>query len=315
MKFKTTTDAKQHQLQINFQSDNIKKKMATNNNIQPFADIRRFHPDSKLHSYLAYRFTGQVTMQQTDYRLPVIILHVTQIIEMDGLYDEENPSIVLCDNFLADALNIPVFHVVDIHKIVSRQLFELPISREWRDHNGFVPYNPIPAEIMDFVRSPISTNPMNINSHALPSWAKPDAIAVKARELLNDNYPPTDFYYVSKELLTAFRTLDGIDKEQLIFQYRDIELMFSGYLEENKENLFDLRHTLIALIRGDVLHDALKVQAFHKHQAVALLRTQLKPFKLIFGPSFPYKEANTYDDPIKPELDEALQTLGLSDNS
>ena len=285
-----------------------------NTHIQPFVKIRRFSSNSKLHKYLAFRFTGVVTITKLDYKYTDIILYVTQIIEKDGLYDIENPSIILCDYALADALNIPIFHITDLKKIISRQLFELPISSEWRDHTGFVPFNPVPTEIKDFVKYPICTYPINIDTHAAPSWAKPEAIAIKARELLQKEYPPEDYYYVSDNLLTAFRTLDRVHEDQTIFPYKEIEAMFSRYLEENKENLFDIRHTQIAIIRGDILYNALKVQAFHKYQAVALLRTQIKPFRVLLSPTITYVGANTYEDPIRPDVYRALEDLGFHEN-
>ena len=53
--------------------------------------------------------------------------------------------------------------------------------------------------------------------------------------------------------------------------------MLSAYILSRKGSLLDLRNVRVALVRGDQLGIAFGVDAFHRTQAVTLLKTQLIP--------------------------------------
>ena len=79
-------------------------------------------------------------------------------------------------------------------------------------------------------------------------------------------------------------------KTKAIFTYEEVTLILSKYILSKKETLFDQRNIKLAIIKGDPLGEAFGVDAFHRCQVNALLRTQLLP---VHPDSHPHETSTT----------------------
>ena len=255
-----------------------------------YDEKREFNKHSKLHRYLAYRYPGSITLEEYNYQVCEIVLTVTHIIIEDKLYDPENPTIILCDIILEDAIDIHAFHITSLKRVITRQFTKTP-----DDPTG--PHN-VDGGMFDLhITSPATNN----ETYALPSWANPNAKAVRARvDNIKRPFDTRGSYYVSPKLLTVFKTIRDISPNQIIFEYKEITAMLTTYIMENKTRLFNPKNHLIAMVKDDLLGEVFGVLAFHRNQAIGLLRQQLKPFNYtLFGETLIGQ--NTYNDPIRPQ--------------
>jgi hypothetical protein len=54
--------------------------------------------------------------------------------------------------------------------------------------------------------------------------------------------------------------------------------MFSRYILNNRENIFDKRNLKVAIIKNDPLGVVLGIDYFHRCQAASIIRSQLVPY-------------------------------------
>ncbi len=229
---------------------------------------RCFHPTSTLHKYLSHRRPGSIPLENRKYSLSHIILSLMEIIEDDRLFDPANPMIIICDTFMEEALQIKAFHLTDLKRIISRQLFRIP-----ENHKTYF--------LHDGCEIPINDFDDNIATHALPAWGNPIATAVLARQTMTTKFDTFALYEMSPNLRDTLKEPCNIHKKRRYFPYNEIICMFSYYINKNRYKLFDPRNPLVAIVKDDPLGKALEVKAFHQKQAISLLRHQLtiKPYR------------------------------------
>lgn len=240
-------------------------------NLQIYYTPRRFTQDSKLHEFLATNCPDLVTQDNLNYNLFQVLTALKRVIATKQLYDPQNPTVVVCDHDLEEALDVKALHVSEIREQVCKQ---------------FVPVTPsVPGQEAPPVHpSPQPTGPIILPSCRegaliLPAWAQRSANAVVARNHTNNAAPFNieGSYKVKPAFLKVLRTVDGVDQTQTIFPYREVANLLSKYIMKNKEKFFDLRNIRVALVEGDLLGKAFGVKVFARSQVTALMRAQLSP--------------------------------------
>ena len=63
----------------------------------------------------------------------------------------------------------------------------------------------------------------------------------------------------------------GIDLTQIEFSYSEVTLLLSKYIISRKDDIFDPRNNLLALVANDPIGDAFGVKAFHRCQVKYVL--------------------------------------------
>ena len=219
---------------------------------------RRFKVNSKVHRYLAYHSPGFVTLRKRDYNLYEVILALKKLIVSEKLYDPQNPTVILCNEFLEDALEVKALHVTEVKDFVIKQMplidQEEKIGGCQCQYHGGV------------------TNPYEV-----PSWASNSANAVVARANVSPNFDLEAKYYVKPGLLKVLHSIEGVNPLLRVFQYRKIADLLSGYILSKRDVLFDERNIKIAMVENDPLGEAFGVKAFARCQVTSLLRAQLLP--------------------------------------
>ena len=185
-------------------------------------------------------FIQDVTQSTAEhYTLAEILENLKKVITEERLFDESNPSIVMCSEQLERVFNQKALHVRQVKSAVLSQL----VQRE------------IP---------PIQDNQ--------DDFATPDETR-KIASMETDS--PT--YIISTPLRKVFETMEEYDQARVSFKYHEITDLLSNYIIRNQDRLFDQRNIHVALVENDLLGKALQVKSFHRCQIQALLRTQLTP--------------------------------------
>ena len=216
---------------------------------------RRFAANSKLHRYLAYKCPGFINICKKDYNLYEVLLAMKKVISSEKLFDVQNPTVIICDPCLEDALEVKALHVSEIKDFVGKQFFLIDPNQQTVDSIGL----------------------QNGDSFQLPSWASSSANAVIARVNACNNFDIEGKYKVKPEFLKLLHSVKGVNPNQTVFHYREITQLLSDYIMGNKHSFFDLKNIRVAMVGNDQLGKAFGVRAFARSQVTSLLRAQLVP--------------------------------------
>lgn len=204
-----------------------------------------------LHQYVMKK--GRIT--KTLFRLREILLVLKRTISDEGLYDVNNPVIILCDAELEEALNIKAFHDDELIGVLVKHLAKIDnngfVSRYFREDLSLLPEQ----ETSNPIRPPVA-----IYAHNFPG-------SIRLRKDMN--------FTCKSKFLQVLRSLPEVEENKTVFTLEEILKSLTAYLLRSREKFFDPRNTLVALVKGDPLGEALGMNAFHKTQVNNLLRGQL----------------------------------------
>lgn len=221
---------------------------------------RRFIQSSKLHRYFAYHCARIVRIASKDYTLCELMLALKDVVTNKKLFDPENPTIIICDDNLEDALDVKAFHVSETRFYLERQLEVI--------QQNIIEPNASPATTQTTLPTPDSL-------FLLPSWASPTATAVVARLYADANFDITAKYTAKPDFLKVLHSVSGVDPTCRVFFYTEITGLLSKYIMANKEKLFRSRNIKVCYVEDDLLGKAFGVRAFARNQVTSLLRSQL----------------------------------------
>ena len=210
---------------------------------------RYFKEDSMLQVYLARKFPTVFSLSKKEVTLHLILIYLERVISGEGLFDPHNPSIVLCDPPLENALNVKALLTIQVKWYVIRQLVYLIEP-------------PLPPQI------PTPT--------IWPPWSSPVSVAVLAdNKLTAQPFDIESSYWVKPAFLRELRTEYELDQQLYYFPFRIIMKAFATYLIMHKDAFFEPRNISTAIIRGSPLASILGVHAFSRHQVHLIVRPQL----------------------------------------
>jgi hypothetical protein len=163
------------------------------------------------------------------------------------------------------------FIAIEIFKRIFKNIYYPKPSREENNNNVILPTrNNQPGGVA--MNKPF----MNI---FFPVWASPNANAVRARIKFNAHLPLDAKCIVSPALLKVMYKLEGVDKNQKVFTYREVLDIVKKYIIINQDRFFDYRHIEVALVEKDIIGKAFGVKAFGRSQMPALIQTHLTLIK------------------------------------
>ena len=220
--------------------------------------IFKFKPISKLHAYITLR-TG---INKSLFTLAEILTILKDAIRGEGLYDEKNPSIILCSRDLEEALNMKALHVTEIRDLVLSHLIKLESDEFLKRHCD----NVVPAPIANNTSSQdqlVSATQRLIQSARIST------------HVITDKYAK---FTCKPKFLAVLRTLPETNKNKLVFTYEEATRLLSTYILKHKNRFFDNRNIKLAMVKGDLLGEAFGVSAFHRCQVNNFLRDQLIPY-------------------------------------
>ena len=222
----------------------------------------RFKQGAKLKKFLIEK----TKEEKTYYSLAEILTLLKDIIRRERLFDERNPSIILCSKQLEEALDQHALHVTEVRDLVLKQVYRLP-DQTTRDR--VTPQEPQQQGNLPRMHSmPVPGGPPQAEG---PRVIRTASIATSIQTNRNARFNLKPLF------LKVARSVEGTNPSQTIFTYGEVTLLLSKYILARKETLFDHRNIKLVLVKEDPLGKAFGVTAFHRCQVNALLRSQLIP--------------------------------------
>ena len=235
--------------------------------------IFQFNPRSKLKRFLV-RKTGS---EKTYYSLAEILTSLKQIIRKEGMFDQANPSVIICSTDLERALDMKALHVTEIRDLVLLQITKAP---DQKLGESFI------QQIGKCSGIPISIFRTNLdldttkNQDQQQTQQQPTAPPriIRTANISMTTY--TDKYAkftLKPKLLKVLQLVPGTNPKQTVFSYEEITQLLSKYIISRKNDIFDPRNIRLALVADDPIGEAFGVKGFHRCQVNNLLRRQLIP--------------------------------------
>ena len=191
------------------------------------------------------------------YSLAEILTILKDVISKEKMFDERNPSVIICSNKLEAALNQKALHVTEVRNLVINQLERLE-GQYLQDSQR------------SSQRSTFSQPRSNLQT------APPTSVHT-ASITSNTQTNKGSKFQLKPLFLEVVRTVAGVNPKQTVFTYEEITSILSKYILSRKNTLFDTRNIKLALVENDPLGRAFNVAAFHRCQVHSLLQTQLIP--------------------------------------
>ena len=220
--------------------------------------IFKFKPTSKLHSFV----TQKSGINKSLFTLAEVLTVLKHAIRGEGLYDEKNPSVILCSQELEEALNMKALHVTEIRDLVLSHLIKLESDDFLKKH-------------CDNVTPAPSANDTSTRQHPVSATQYLIQSANISTHVINDKRAK---FTCKPKFLAVLRTMPETDKHKLVFTYEEATLLLSTYILKHKARFFDNRNIKLAMVKGDLLGEAFGVSAFHRCQVNNFLRDQLIPY-------------------------------------
>ena len=228
--------------------------------------IYQFNPRSRLKRFLVRR----TRREKTYYSLHEILITLKQIIRNERMYDQSNPSIIICSSELERALDMKALHVTEIKDLVLLQLTKAPDQTFIRDF----------IQIGKVSESPISISKVTTSQNEQQTQQQP---TLPPNIIKSTNIPTTTYtnkyekFTIRPNLLKVLQMIPGTDNTKTVFSYEEIKQLLSKYIISRKDDIFDPRNKKLALVANDPISLAFGVKSFHRCQVINLLKHQLIP--------------------------------------
>ena len=221
------------------------------------ASIFEFRPNSRLYRFINFRRKCNKSL----FTFKEVLVSLRDIILEEGLYDERNPSVILCSPELEAALNMKALHITEVRNVVLKHLFLI------NPNLALVDVSQITSQ--DHFKI-VTSNPESVTLAAQKLAGISSKSIIKATE-------PSSTFTCKPEFLRVMQTLPNVNKDQRVFSYEEIVMNLSSYIMNKKHQFFDTRNVKLAMVKDDILGKAFGVDAFHRCQVHNLLRGQLTP--------------------------------------
>jgi len=218
----------------------------------------KFKPASKLHEYVIKR--GNTNKKY--FTLAEILSILRDAIRGEGLYDENNPSIIICSSDLEHALDMKALHVTEIRDLVLSHMTKI-------EDEAFL------SRYFSQTTNSINNVSVSVSQSSVSPAQRLIHTANISTQVVTDKQAK---FKVKPKFLEVLRSLPSTDQKKTVFTYEEVTLLLSTYILEHKTKFFDTRNIKLAIVKGDPLGDAFGVTAFHRCQVNNLLRGQLIPY-------------------------------------
>ena len=222
-------------------------------NAQLLNTVFKFKRGAPLKIYLS-KITST---ERTYYTLREILTIIKKVIGEEKMFDERNPSVILCSEELEQALDQKALHVTEVRDLVMNQIekvLDAPLGMCGSINIGR------PGRLVQQPKGPLQSETPRLQRTVCVTTNIQDAK-----------------FRLKPLFLIVVRSVEGTNPEQTIFTYQEVTLLLSKYILAKKDVLFDHRNIKLAIVKNDPLGAAFGVSAFHRCQANALLRSQLIP--------------------------------------
>jgi len=238
---------------------------------QKTASYYEFKASSTLKAYLSKR--------DPDCHYPRILEDILRgiciILEEEGQFDKRNPSIIICNPDLEQALNMKALHVSELEPIVVSHLIK---------------QSPFQQRFIDSIQTRVMRGPLHkklqydqkkVQETSHLACPPVDHLLRKVKPSPYEYEFPLTKFSLSHEYRKVVSTLKNFNQRRTTFSMREAVCLLTDYILANHDRLIDNRNIKIVICDKDPLGAAFKVDAFHNSQAIPLLK------KCLIHPAYP----------------------------
>ena len=249
------------------QIDTMHKVTPVEINTNILNTIYQFLPRSRLKRFFI-RKTGN---KRTYYSLREILISLKEIIKEEEMFDQSNPSIIICSSEFERALGVKALHVTEIRDLVLSQLTKV---RDQALEGNSIQVGKTSGSPTNIPRTTTDQNGQQTQKQPAlyPKTIKSTNISVTTYTNKNTRFT------VRPNMLKVLRLVPGVDNKKTVFSYEEITQLLSKYILSRKDDIFDPRNIKLAFVANDPIGIAFGVRTFHRCQINDLLRHQLIPF-------------------------------------
>ena len=237
-----------------------------------------------------YKFNAEATLQKyiesetkiykMHYTLREILQFLKIMILKNDMYDDKNPSIILCNPKLEEALNMKALHVTELRNAILNQMettTEILQGQPSRTTEPTPSTSQVQPKTQTEENHPRTSPNQNQTKNEQPiiniSKQPYDQIRIETIQIID----PNTRFKLKTEFQKILKTVPGANQEQETYSYKEITDLFSKYILERKNTIFDIRNVMVALIKNDPLGKIFNLQAFHRKQVESLIKEQMIP--------------------------------------
>jgi len=177
------------------------------------------------------------------------------------LFDEQNPSMIICDQMLENVFQRRALLVNQVRAALAKSLVRLTAAERTRSDPCVIP-------LMRLVRN-VGTNVRFNDGDNVDTL-----VGLK--------------YKLSEALKELFIQTNILQHQQELFTYGEVAELFSKYMERKRTSIVDIRNIHVAMLFNDPLGAVFNCSVFHVTQTRSLLKKHLIPVPV------GYKTGHTY---------------------
>ena len=221
-----------------------------------------FRPNCPLQNYLIRKLPSyNFLLRHCQLSLGGVLSLLQRILEAEELVDDTNPTVILTDPELESALGVRALHATELRGQIIKQLVR---SGSEEAQTPMPPFPPGP-DLPKLLPRPPAVRQVQIGERFTKGVSPGTPIALNQR------------FRVKPEFLKILQTNPGTRPRQEVFTFEFVSKALGDYIKSNKDTLIDPRHITIVICEHDQLGKAFQVRAFHRSQAMILVRQCLVP--------------------------------------
>lgn len=185
----------------------------------------------------------------------------------EKLFDETNPSIVMCNQELEDVFDMKALHETQIQNVIQKHIKmkkkvkqRSVVIKNENHHQNNIKKNVVRKCNKIYCKE----EGLNCCQHSLSEYSK-EEIEEKRKEM-------EQHYLIDIDLL---HVLNPGNLDTRHFTFYDTFALLSKYLISKRNQIFDRRNILVAIIKDDPLRSVFNVNAFSRSQVTQILKKKM----------------------------------------
>jgi hypothetical protein len=223
--------------------------------------LYKFLPDNRLGLFIL----AHNPLPHQCFTLTLIFNHFYQILTKYNCFEETNPDVVVLPDVLANILNCPAFHIIQIRHILLENIVRIHPSLQ-------------PLED----RLPLETIDIPITSSILKkSTSLKKSPNIYLRNVNNDStsiYSNEQNFILDYEFENLFRLSPGFCPNRIYYSLSEIVDLFTMYIQNPEKNLVEANDPYANVYfasRDTKLFHVIGISVFTKNQIVNIVQKQL----------------------------------------
>ena len=223
--------------------------------------LYKFLPDNRLGLFIL----AHNPLPHQYFTLTLLLNHFYQILTRYNCFEETNPDVVVLPDVLANILNCPALHIIEIRPILLENIVKIYPSLQHLENRlpletiDTPKTSSIPGKSRSFKKSP-NIHLRNVNNESTSIYSK------------DQNF------ILDYEFESLFYLLPGFCLNRIYYSLSEVVDLFTTYIQNPEKNLIeanDPNANVYFASRDKKLFHVIGISVFTKNQIVDIVKKQL----------------------------------------